>query len=335
MVEEGKNKVSILIISKNAKDTIRRLLDSIFAQTYPNIEIVSVDSSNDGTEQILEEYKRKSKFPFKLIFQKPKGCGAARNEAFRNASGDIITSLDSDDYILPDYIEKLAKPFNERNNVIGVYVNGIIVSSGTTLFSELVRLYEDITLFKDEVFYDKPHKYLIASRREIGDAAGEYDEDAEVAEDLIYGKRVDKVLKDFMARGYVFETVDTYFISERQAHTFKDHWKKCMWYAKALANRKYITNYKREWIIKVVSSAYISLLPFMVLILVVQSAGLITYGMVLVPLALIFGYLGSKAVIKRMFTWKLTLLPAYIYYRAFFTFAGLIYEVLKKAMSIF
>jgi glycosyltransferase involved in cell wall biosynthesis len=330
---ERKNKVSILVISKNAKNTIRRLIDSILAQTYPNIELVCVDSSNDGTEQILEESKNKSQVPFKLIFQEPKGCGAARNEAFRNASGDIITALDSDDYIPSDYIEKLVKPFNERNNVIGVYVNGLIVSSGKTLFSELVKLYEDITLFKDELFYDNSHKYLIATVREIGEAAGEYD-DAEVAEDLIHGKRVDKALKEFMAKGYVFETVDTYFISERQSQIFGTHWKKCMWYAKALVNKNYLVNYKREWIIKVVSSAYISLLPFMLLILIVQSAGLITYGMVLAPLLLVFGYLGYKAVIKSVFTWKLMLLPAYLYYRALFTFTGLIYEVLKKAMSI-
>ena len=167
-MDEMAKKVSILIISKNAENTIKRLMDSIFAQTYLGIEIVCVDSSDDSTKGILEEYKRFSKFPFKLIFQEPKGCGAARNETFRNASGDIITVLDSDDYIPADYIEKLVKPFNEKDNIVGVYVNGMIVSSAKNLFSEFVKLYEDITLFRDEVFYDKPHKYLIATIKKVG-----------------------------------------------------------------------------------------------------------------------------------------------------------------------
>lgn len=324
---EGINKVSILIISKNAKNTIRRLLDSIFAQTYPNMEIVCVDSSNDGTEDILKEYKKNSKFPLKLIFQKPKGCGAARNMAFRSASGDITTSLDSDDYVPADYIEKLAKPFNEKNNVIGVYVNGIIVSSAKNMFSEFVKLYEDITLFKDEVFYDKPHKYLIATRREVGNAIGEYDESAEVAEDLLRGKKADEIIENYRSRGYVFETVDTCFISERQAHTFTNHWKKCMWYAKALVNKDYIKNYKKDSFIKVGASIYISALPFILLILSFFGNTFV-YGVVIAPFLLSMVYLGYKAFLKRIFTWKLIVLPLYVYYRAFFTFIGILYNLL-------
>lgn len=325
---EGANKVSILIISKNAKNTIRRLLDNIFAQTYPNIELVCVDSSDDGTEDVLKEYKRNSKFQFKLIFQEPKGCGAARNMAFRNARGDIITALDSDDYIPADYIEKLAKPFNQKNNVMGVYVNGIIISSAKNMFSEFVKLYEDITLFKDEVFYDKPHKYLMATRREIGEAIGGYDENAEVAEDLIRAKKADEILENYRSRGYVFEAADTYFISERQAHTFTNHWKKCMWYAKALVNKDYIKSYKKDSFIKIGASIYISTLPFILLILLFFGTNTFIYGVVIAPFLLSMVYLGYKAFLKRILTWKLIVLPLYVYYRALFTFIGILYNLL-------
>jgi glycosyltransferase involved in cell wall biosynthesis len=327
---EGTQKISILVISKNAKNTIRRLLDSISAQTYPYIEIVSVDSSNDGTEDILEEYKRKSKFSFKLLFQKPMGCGAAKTLAFRNASGNIITGLDSDDYIPPGYIEKLVKPFNERNNVIGVYVSGIIVSSAKNMFSEFVKLYEDITMFKDAVFYDKPHKYLIALRRDVAEAAGEYDENAEVAEDLIHGKKANEILENYMSQGYVLETADTHFISERQAHTFKHHWKKCVWYAKALVNKDYIKSYKKDSIIKIGASIYISILPFMLFILLAFNMNAFVIGVAIAPFLLSMLYLGYRAYLKRIVTWKLVLLPVYIYYRAFFTFAGILYNLLIK-----
>lgn len=327
-------KVSILVISKNVENTIKRLMDSIFAQTYPGIEIVCVDSSDDGTKGILEEYKRFSKFPFKLIFQEPKGCGTARNEAFRNASGDITTVLDSDDYIPADYIEKLVQPFNEKNNIVGVYVNGMIISSAKNLFSEFVKLYEDITLFRDEVFYDKPHKYLIATIREVGAAAGEYDENAEVAEDLIHAKGVNEVLKEFTTKGYTFESVDTCFISERQAHTFTDHWKKCMWYAKALVYKNYIRNYKKDSIIKIGASTYITTLPFMLLILFSFGANAFVYGVIVMPLLLTMIYLDHKAFRKGIVTWKLFLLPFYIYYRAFFTFAGILYELTIKIYAV-
>ena len=328
IMAEGTEKVSILVISKNAKNTIRRLLDSITVQTYPNIELVCVDSSNDGTENVLKEYKKNSKIQFKLTFQEPKGCGAARNTAFRNASGDIITSLDSDDYIPSDYIEKLAKSFNQKNNVIGVYVNGIIVSSAKNTFSEFIKLYEDITLFKDEIFYDKPHKYLMATRREVGEAIGEYDENAEVAEDLLRGKKADEILENYRSKGYVFETADTCFTSERQAHTFTNHWKKCMWYAKALVNKDYIKSYKKDSFIKIGASIYISTLPFILLILPFSSNNTFVYGIVMAPFLLSMVYLGYKAFLKRIFTWKLIVLPLYVYYRAFFTFIGILYNLI-------
>ena len=75
-------KVSIIIVSRNAKSTIRKCLDSILSQTYPNIEVVVVDSSEDGTEKILEEYAEKSKFPFKIIRPRAKRsrcCTKCRN----------------------------------------------------------------------------------------------------------------------------------------------------------------------------------------------------------------------------------------------------------------
>ena len=329
LIDNGKI-VSILIISKNVEHTIKRLMDSIFAQTYPNIEIVCIDSSDDSTKSILEEYKRNSKFPFKFIFQEPKGCGVARNTAFNNASGDIITALDSDDYIPVDYIQKLVRPFNEKNYIAGVYVNGMIVSSAKNFFSDFVKLYEDIMLFNDEVFFNKPHKYLIATLREVGEEAGEWDENAEVAEDLIHRKKVIEILEKFNSNGYKLECVDTCFISERQAHTIKDHWKKCMWYAKALVNKNYIKSYKKDSISKICASTYITMLPFMLLILFFLNAQVFVYVVIVMPLLLVMIYIWYKAFLKGIVTWKLFLLPFYIYYRAFFTFIGILFEILRK-----
>jgi glycosyltransferase involved in cell wall biosynthesis len=317
--------VSIIVVSRNAKDTIRRCLDSIINQTYPNTEIIVVDSSDDGTEKIIEEYAENSKFPFKIIRQEPKGVGAARSEGLRNASGDIITGVDTDCYIPSDFIEKIAKSFNSEK-VMGVCAKHIVKSSSNTLFSKLLMLYEDVMLKKNKKVYDVADVGILAMRREFYEAVGTFDENLAVGEDSVFWKMLWKTQKRFEKKGFLFPLVDVSLIEEKQAQTFKDYWKKCMWYGKALANVKYLKSDLRN-ILRLFGSFYLFILPFIAIPAFVIWVG---FGiLLLVPLFATIVYMTYQAFMKRIFTWRVLLLPAILYYKGFWSFLGFIKEFFK------
>ncbi len=92
--------VSAVIPAYNAAETIERALDSVYAQTYPNIiEVIVVDDgSTDATAQIVRD-----KFPeVVLMRQENAGASAARNRGVERASGEYVAFLDADDEWLPE-----------------------------------------------------------------------------------------------------------------------------------------------------------------------------------------------------------------------------------------
>lgn len=84
---------------------IREAVDSIAAQTYPNQEIILVDdgSTNDSPVSVASWEN------VRLISQLNKGDGAARNYGIREAGGEFLAFLDSDDVWAPSKIEKQMK----------------------------------------------------------------------------------------------------------------------------------------------------------------------------------------------------------------------------------
>lgn len=100
-------KVSIVVPVYKVEKYLKRCLDSIITQTYNDIEVILVDDgSPDKSGKICEEYAAKYPY-FKVIHQKNMGLSSARNSGTKNASGDYVTYIDSDDFVSPDYIEYL------------------------------------------------------------------------------------------------------------------------------------------------------------------------------------------------------------------------------------
>jgi glycosyltransferase involved in cell wall biosynthesis len=109
-------KVSILIPAYNRKVYLRETLESVFAQTYKNYEIVIVDDgSTDGTEEMI----RDAGYPLRYYWVDHIGQYAARNKLIKLAQGEYVTFVDSDDLLFPDTIERLIKAIKEHGpNVI-------------------------------------------------------------------------------------------------------------------------------------------------------------------------------------------------------------------------
>lgn len=97
-------------------------MDSLVNQTISDYEIIAVDdASTDESLDLLNEYKEK--FPEKVrVFSYPdnRHQGGARNEGLKHASGRWISFIDSDDWVTPDYFEKLLNKAEETGaDVVG------------------------------------------------------------------------------------------------------------------------------------------------------------------------------------------------------------------------
>lgn len=108
--------ISVIIPAYNVEEYIRRSLESVFAQTYQDIEIIVVDdASTDTTVQIVEEYCRKSNKVFLICQPYNQGMGEARNLGNENARGKYVFYLDSDDWIEPQTLQTLHEIAVTRN----------------------------------------------------------------------------------------------------------------------------------------------------------------------------------------------------------------------------
>ena len=104
--------VSVVIPAYNVAPFIAETLNSVFAQTFTSFEVILVDDgSPDGEEltRALDPYLDRVRY----VRQENLGAGAARNRGIREARGEFVAFLDSDDLWLPEYLEEQVRFLRE------------------------------------------------------------------------------------------------------------------------------------------------------------------------------------------------------------------------------
>jgi glycosyltransferase involved in cell wall biosynthesis len=97
-------KVSVIIPVYNSEKFIVQTLESVFAQTLQDFELLIIDDeSKDTSISLCEKYHDPR---MKIIHQKNRGLAGARNTGIRHAQGDYLAFLDSDDLWLSEKLEK-------------------------------------------------------------------------------------------------------------------------------------------------------------------------------------------------------------------------------------
>lgn len=100
-------KVSVIIPVYNVENYLRQCLDSVVNQTLEGIEIICVDDgSTDSSPDILEEYASNDS-RIKILHQRNRFAGIARNTGLSQANGEYVIFWDSDDYFKLDALEKM------------------------------------------------------------------------------------------------------------------------------------------------------------------------------------------------------------------------------------
>lgn len=112
-------KVSILVPFYKVEKYVGRCVESLFTQTYQNIEYVFVnDCTPDKSMEVINEYIRRCHVEEKckmIVHNKNQGISASRNDCLDNMSGDYFLFIDSDDYIDNDMVELLVEAALKEN----------------------------------------------------------------------------------------------------------------------------------------------------------------------------------------------------------------------------
>ena len=134
-------KVSVIIPLYNKAPYIKRALDSVFAQTVQDFEVIVVnDGSKDGGEKIVEEYGDSR---IRLINQENQGVSAARNHGVDAARAELVAFLDADDEWLPEFLETILR-LREKWPDAGMYY------SNSWRLIDGVRVSNDVNTGKEE-----------------------------------------------------------------------------------------------------------------------------------------------------------------------------------------
>ena len=113
-------KISVVTVVYNNAATIKDCINSVLAQDYPDVEYIIIDGgSTDGTVEIVKGYEDKID---KFISEKDKGLYDAMNKGIKIATGDVVGTLNSDDFFYDSHVlTNIANAFTDEDTdaVIG------------------------------------------------------------------------------------------------------------------------------------------------------------------------------------------------------------------------
>lgn len=104
---ENNPKISVVVPVYNAEKNLERCINSIYAQTFTDYEIILVnDGSKDNSLAVCNEYAKKDS-RITVIDKENGGAGSARNMGIEEAKGEYLAFPDSDDWFEPEMYETL------------------------------------------------------------------------------------------------------------------------------------------------------------------------------------------------------------------------------------
>ena len=154
--------VSVIIPAFNSERYIERSIDSVINQTYTNIEIIVIDDgSTDNTSTLLRKYYEKNLVKLVSLAEN-KGQANAINKGILFCTGSVISLLDSDDYYLPNHIEKAVEAL-KQDEIDVVYSNVSHINKKGKLINKLHKLKIKAENLSNKIFGLLLFNYVIRS----------------------------------------------------------------------------------------------------------------------------------------------------------------------------
>ncbi|RHA67243.1 glycosyltransferase family A protein [Dorea formicigenerans] len=176
-------KVSIIIPCYDCAQFIDETLESLENQTFKNFEVICInDGSKDDTLEKLKKWEKSQKLNIKVIDQSNSGVSRARNNGIKEAQGEYILFLDSDDWYHENYVEFMlsgvkkadvayCKLSRKQEEVISFYpkmdaqviqnqeeaMHNLLYRMGELCFCNYI--YNRKTLVEKNIFFDENTKF--------------------------------------------------------------------------------------------------------------------------------------------------------------------------------
>lgn len=131
--------ISVIMPSYNHSKYLREAVESVWTQSYPNIELVVIDdASTDGSIELLKSLRDSSPIPMRVEFNEHnRGPAFTINKAFEFTSGNLIAFLASDDVYAPSRFEAQVRCFNENSQLLLTYADGLTLNVDITYGSHI------------------------------------------------------------------------------------------------------------------------------------------------------------------------------------------------------
>lgn len=199
-------KISIVTATWNSGATLRYTMESVLAQSYPDIEHIIVDGgSSDNTMEIVHELESLYQGRLRHISEEDRGIYDAMNKGIVLATGDIVGILNSDDfYTSKDVLDTIASIF-DNNDIDAVY--GDIHYVHDTDLNKCVRYYSSSVFSRKLMrFGFMPAHPSFYCKKSIYDQVGTFNLDYKIGADfenllrLIFVNRIrlKYIKKDFV-----------------------------------------------------------------------------------------------------------------------------------------
>lgn len=197
-------KISIITPCFNSEKTIEDTIKSVLSQDYDNYEYVIIDGkSKDNTLKIIEKYKNKFKGKLKIISEKDKSLFDAMNKGIRNATGDIIGIINSDDILAHNSVFK--KVVSEMKKGASIVYSDLLFYNSD--FTKVERVFKT---GKGNIKkgWHPPHPTLYL-KKEIYDEVGLFNLDYRISADL------DLMIRIFKDQKYKSAYIKDFFVKMR------------------------------------------------------------------------------------------------------------------------
>ena len=214
---------SVISTVRNEEGSIRRLLDSLSAQSRLPDEVVIVDGgSTDSTVDILRGYAESCPYPLRVVVHEGANRSQGRNIAIRAATGVIIASTDAGVRLSTDWLQSLVQPF-EDNEEIQV-VAGFFRTDPRSPFE--LAMGATVLPLEEDVDPDRflPSSRSVAFTKDAWEGVGGYPEWMEYSEDVLF----DLALR---LRGYRFAFAPDALVHFRPRSSLRSFWRQYVGYA--------------------------------------------------------------------------------------------------------
>jgi glycosyltransferase involved in cell wall biosynthesis len=152
-------KVSIVTISYNQAEFLRRTIDSVLNQDYKDIEYIIVDpGSKDGSRELIESYRSRIAL---AVLEPDQGPSDGLNKGFAFSTGEILAFLNSDDVLFPGAVSAAVRLFSQHPEVDVVSGHAKILDSDERVLrrtysdrmSAVKYVYGGVTLIQPSTFF--------------------------------------------------------------------------------------------------------------------------------------------------------------------------------------